>query len=238
MMQNRFFAAAAAGAFALFAVAACAEEPAHGPRLLTVSGAGEVKATPDMATVSAGVVSDAKTATEALSANSRDMKNVMDKIKAAGVADKDIQTSQFSLYPRYAVTDRGRTDPERIVGYTAHNSVSIRVRDLEKLGGILDAVTKSGANSMGGLSFMLSDPDPLVAEARKDAVADAKAKAKLYAEAAGVKLGDLITLNENGAYAPRPVAYAARGLAESADVPIAPGEQDVTANVTLVFEIE
>ena len=164
-------------------------------RTLSLTGRAEVRAAPDMAVISAGTVSEANTAREALSANNETMAAVLKTIAAAGVAEKDIQTSNFSIQPKYTYPPRasdGAQEAPRIDGYTVSNTVTVLVRNLDRLGAVMDAVVSSGVNQMNGLNFTIAEPEPLRNEARKRAVADALARAQLYADAAGVKLGSRV----------------------------------------------
>jgi uncharacterized protein YggE len=207
-------------------------------RRLVVGGTGEASARPDLAVISAGVVVQADTASAALAENTRTMNAVLEQLSASGLAEEDVQTSQFSVMPLY---EQQRPDPEtiespRIIGYQVSNQVTARVRDLDRLGAVLDALVSAGANSVYGPSFELADPEPLLEQARDAAVADALAKAKRYAAAAGVKLGKIVSIEESGSYAPpRPMM---RTEAMASDVPIAPGQTELSANVTMVFAID
>jgi hypothetical protein len=207
------------------------------PRLLTVSGTGEAKAVPDQATVSAGVVTEAKTAGDALAANSRAMNAVFATLKRFGIPDKSIQTSNFSVAPQYP--DYDSKQPRRIIGYQVSNTVTVTVDDLAKLGPALDALVSSGANSLGDIAFSVRDEKPLLAQAREAAVKDAMAKAETLARAAGVSLGPIVSIGEEGAAAPvRPMYRTmAMAAAPAAPPPVAAGEESLTANVTISWEI-
>jgi uncharacterized protein len=208
------------------------------PRRLVVTGTGEASARPDVAMISAGVVVQADTASAALAANTRAMNAVLEQLRAAGLAQEDIQTSQFAVTPLYESRppDPQRTEPPGIVGYQVSNQVTARVRDIDRLGATLDALVRAGANSIDGLHFEVADPRQLLGEARDGAVADALAKARRYAAAAGVELGEIIAIEEGGAYPPpRPMM---RAEAMAADVPIAPGRSELSASVTITFAIE
>ncbi|WP_347312777.1 SIMPL domain-containing protein [Defluviimonas sp. SAOS-178_SWC] len=207
------------------------------PATISVTGEGRVEAAPDMATISLGVTNDAGTAAEAMAANSDAVRAVIERLTAAGVEERDIQTSGLSLGPRY---DYGRSDgtPPTIVGYSASNMVTVRVRALDTLGGVLDAVVAGGANTLNGLSFGIAEDREVMDEARTRAVADAARKAGLYANAAGVRLGRVLSISEAGAYQPpMPMAMAEAGFAKSAAVPVAPGEVNIVASVSVVYEI-
>ena len=235
---------------ALFSLAAALAAPAaaqttqHIPqRTLSLTGQGEVKSAPDIAVISAGVVSEAKTAREALTLNNKSMASVLQTIEATGVARKDIQTSSFSVQPKYKYAKRsstGEQEPPRITGYTVSNSVTVIARDLEKLGPVLDAVVSSGVNQMNGLSFSIAEPAPLRNEARQLAVAEARARAELYAQAAGVSLGKILSISEAGGYQPPQPAYRRAALESAAadSVPIAQGQQSIQMQVNIVWEIE
>jgi uncharacterized protein YggE len=229
--------------FALAAAVACLALPVHAepastqPRTITVSGEGEVKAVPDQAILSAGVVSQAVTADEALATNRRAMNAVFATLKRQGIPDRAIRTSEFSVQPQYGEQRQGNAPPH-IVGYQVSNNVSVTVDDLSKLGGAIDALVASGANSMGGISFTIRDPKPLLRQARDAAVKDAMDRASVYAKAAGVALGHVVQISEGGAEAPRPVFRAMALDASPAQTPIAAGEQTVAAQVTVSFEIK
>jgi hypothetical protein len=216
---------------------ATAADPAAAPRTITVNGEGQAHAAPDMAVISIGVQSDALTAAAALRQNSADMSATIAKLKELGVADRDIQTSGLSVNPRYDY----ETTPQqpKVTGFTASNSVTVRLRDLSKAGDVIDEAVQSGANSLGGISFGFDDPKPLYNEARTDAVADAKAKATLLTEAAGVRLGKLLYIQDGYVAQPMPKMYSARmEMAADSSVPMEAGESTVTASISLVYEIE
>lgn len=210
-------------------------------RTVTVTGEGFTLAKPDMASITVGVTSQGATAAEALGDNTTKMNAVMEAIKGAGIEERDVQTANFSVNPNYSQPDKDHPDaPSKIVGYTVSNDVTVRVRDLTKLGAALDTfVTTAGANTLYGISFDFADPAPLLDDARKHAIADAKAKAKLMADAAGVTLGPVQTISESGSSTPMPMMKQiyAMDSARSA-VPIAAGESRIAANVMMVFSIE
>ena len=208
------------------------------PRRLVVTGTGEASARPDVAVISAGVVAQADTASAALAENTQAMNRVFEQLRAAGLPPEDLQTAQFAVTPLYESRqpDPQITQPPRIVGYQVSNQVSARVRDIDRLGATLDALVGAGANSIDGLSFDLADPKQVLGEARDAAVADALAKAKRYAAAAGVQLGAIISIEEGGGYPPpRPMM---RAEAMAADVPIAPGQTELSASVTITFALD
>lgn len=203
---------------------------------IAVQGQGEVSATPDMAMISSGVTTQGATAREALDANSSAMEELMAALEAAGIDARDVQTSNFSVSPNYVYSDardsNGYTLPPKIQGYQVSNSVSVRVRDIEQLGAILDRSVDVGANTINGISFMVADPTALLDEARKAAFADARRKAELYAATAGEALGELEAITESQGYSsPEPMAMYAR--ADAASVPVAAGEMTFAVNVTV-----
>ena len=226
---------------ALAALSLCtppAAPPHDPPRRSVVPGPGAGRARPDVAVISAGVVVQADAASAALAENTRAMNAVLEELRAAGLAQEDVQTSQFSVTPLYETRqpDPQRTEPPGIIGYQVSNQVTARVRDIDRLGATLDALVGAGANSIDGPYFEIADPKQLQGEARDAAVADALAKARRYATAAGVELGEIIAIEEAGAFAPpRPMM---RAEAMAASVPIAPGQSELSASVTLTFALE
>lgn len=224
-------------ATALITSAANAEET---PSSMTISASASVNARPDLAIITAGVVSDDKTAAGALSKNNAAMRNVLKTYHEVGIAKKDIMTSNFSIDPQYVHPKRQANEAPpapQLVGYLVSNQVTVKIRDHKALGKVLDKVVSSGANTIHGLSFMLSNPDPVVNEARKKAVANAKHKAELYASSLGVSLGRILSVHESHS-APSP-RMARMSLAADAggSVPIAAGEQAYDANVTITWEL-
>lgn len=224
-----------------FIAPALAVETERREATIMVSGEGEATVAPDMAVISLAVVRDADTASEALSANSAAMTEVLAALKAQGIAEKDLQTTEFSIQPKYKQETRtdGSYEAPVIVGYTVSNGLTVRVRELAKLGTIIDESVKLGVNQGGGISFTNDDPEATIEAARKQAVEKAAAKAKTLTEAAGVKLGRVVEISENFAR-PMPQVYAAAPMAKMADesVPIASGENlySVTVNITYAIE--
>ncbi len=202
---------------------------------LTVIGQGSVQAVPDMATITMGVSAQARTAAAALASNSADTAKMLAVIGDAGVAAKDVQTSGLSMFPVWNNRNSGENNSPAVVGYTVNNQVTIRVRDLDRLGAIMDAVVSAGANQFNGLSFGLQDPVPAADIARENAVEDAARKARLYADSAGVELGQILELRETNTGFSGPVVM--REMAVMGSVPIAQGEVSTGATVTIVYEI-
>jgi hypothetical protein len=234
--MSRHVLATAFLALLIAAPAAMAEETKP-PRNISLTGHGEVRIAPDMALVTIGTVDQAATAAEALAANNASMAAVIAVLKAAGIAEKDMQTSNFLVQPRY---DYGNsTQPPRLVGYEVSNTLTVTVRRLETLGVLLDRSVASGSNRIDGISFQLTNPDAAMDEARKRAAADAVRKARLYGAALGVNLGPVLSVSESGGLPPPvPMQMKTMGAeAVSAEVPIARGEQTVSVDVNIAWEI-
>lgn len=212
--------------------------------IIHVTGEGEIAVPPDIAAISVGVVRESQTARAALTANNNAMAKVLEAMKAQGINDKDLQTSGFNISPRYHYPPREKghqQKPPKIVGYTVSNNLSIRIRDLEKLGKIIDQVVTLGVNSGGNIKFMNDNPKAALKQARKAAMADAVNKGQTLADAAGVNLGRILEISENS-HSPRPVTIA-RGqfVSESmmADaVPVASGENTYHVSVNVKWEID
>lgn len=237
MIRRNFAALGLAALAGSLAVPASAQETRPPQRLIALAGHGEVKAKPDMAIITVGVLNQGTTAREAVTANNTAMEKVIASLKAAAIEPKDIQTSNFSVNPRY---DYQNNVQPRLVGYDVSNNVTVTVRNLAKLGGVLDDVVSEGSNQVNGIMFAIANPDPLEDEARKLAVTDARRKANLYAEAAGVALGTVMSISEGGG-APPPVPMYNRAMmkAEAApQVPMAEGEQTVAIDVHIAWEIK
>ncbi|MEM8649709.1 MAG: SIMPL domain-containing protein [Pseudomonadota bacterium] len=220
-----------------------AEARNHGRKAaISVTGTGTVETTPDMAVISVGVVREAKTAREALSANNEAMAKVLAAMKEQGIADKDLQTSNFNISPNLVYpkrTSTGEQPAPRIVGYTVSNNLTIRIRELAKVGEILDETVSLGVNQGGGIQFLNAETKPFLKEARVKDVEDAKEKAQTLAEASGVTLGKILSINEGGSVnRPRPVAYARSAtVAEAAAVPVAAGENSYSVTVQIRWAI-
>jgi len=222
---------------AVAAMPAMAQGDGPTPRLLTVSGEGQAKARPDQATLSAGVVTDGRTAADALGANNRAMTNVFATLKRLGIADKSIQTSGITVTPQYP--DFNSKQPHRVTGYQVSNSVTVTVDNLDNLGPAIDALVSSGANSLGDIGFSIRDPKPLMAAAREDAVKDAIARAETLSRAAGVTLGPIVSISEGSFGAPPQPMFR---MAMTAGVPappppVAAGENTLSTTVSVTWEI-
>lgn len=201
----------------------------HQQRLLSVVGVGQVATEPDMAVISLGVTHQAETARAAMDMVNADATSLLEALAALDVAPRDVQTDQLSVSPFWDNKDQTRS----IIGYEARNSVSVRVRDLSRLGSVMDAALSAGSNDFNGLRFTMQDPTPLEAQARKAAVKDAMARAAELAEAAGVTLGPVVTLTEQGGRG-QPMMMAA---ARSEDMAIATGEVAINASVSMTFDL-
>jgi uncharacterized protein len=203
--------------------------------LLDVVAEGRTTRTPDLATIRAGVVTQADTAAAALRDNAARMARVEAAVRAAGVAARDVQTAQIALQPQYRY---GENVPPVITGYQATNTLTVRFRDVGRAGPVLDALVAEGANQIDGPQLTLSEPDAALDEARTDAVRRARAKAELYARAAGLRVERVVSIEEQGEQAggPRPpVVFAAARMAADAKTAVEPGETDVTTTVRVRF---
>lgn len=211
------------------------EQPARLARTVTVSAAGQVSAEPDIARISTGVVSEAATAREALTRNSAAMAALIAGLKENGIDEKDIQTSSFSIDPRYNNPLEGQT--AMITGYRVLNQVEVTARNLDRLGEVMDALVVLGANQMNGLTFDVSKAETLKDGARKDAIANALRRAKLYAEAAGAEVGEVIAIAEEAAQF-QPVALRMDRAMKAESVPIERGSQTLEARVTVTWALK
>lgn len=214
------------------------EVPIESRPTITVSGQGEAQQVPDTAYVSVGVQTQAPQAGEAMRENNRAMEQLLKTFKQRNIQDRDIQTTNFSISPQYQ-RDRPRANEPiepKIVGYRVSNQVRVKVRDLDILGQLLDEVVVSGANSISGISFDVAEPQRAEDEARQAAVQDAARRAKLFAEAVGGKVGKPLQISEVG-FRPSPRPQMMRAMAAESSVPIARGEQQLTASVTIVYEL-
>jgi uncharacterized protein YggE len=223
----------AAGLVLFAASPAALAQQADVPRTITVSAAGQVAAEPDQARVASGVTTEAATANEALAANTQAMSKVIAGLKASGIEANDIQTTSFRVEPRYTRPKEG--EAPRIDGYRVTNQVEVLARNLDRLGEILDQLASSGANEMAGLTFEVSRAETLRDEARKEAVANALRRAKLYAAAAGAEVGDVLVIQEGGEMGPRPMPMARAMKAEA--VPIERGTEMLEATVTVTWAL-
>lgn len=210
--------------------------PAHEPqRTITISGHGQVSGPPDLVTITTGVSTQANTAAAALADNTAQMKKVFTALGQMNVPRNKIQTVNFSVSPEYS---NGQNNQERVLtGYRVINQVRVQLDDVNMLGKALDTLVQAGANQMDGIDFAIKNPAPLLEKARTQAVADARTRAETYARAAGVTLGPIVSIREGGE-TPRPMFRMMAMAAAPAPVPVAAGEENVDANVTVVWEIQ
>ncbi len=235
----RSLAVVAAVALAMLATAACAQQaaaPASDGTLLSISAQAEAHRVPDVATVSAGVVTQAPDANAAMRANAAQMDKVMAAIRAAGIAERDIQTAGINVNPQYHYAENM---PPKITGYQANNTVSLKVRDIGKLGKVLDALVASGANQVNGPAFEVDQPEAAYDEARRAALGKAQARAQMYAKELGLRVRRIVSIDEGGGFRPPvPVPMMAMARAEKAyDTAVSPGETTLSANLAVVFEL-
>jgi uncharacterized protein YggE len=239
-----FSIAVLAFAVSLAASAATAQVPAEptlaatagNGTLLEVSAQAEARRAPDVATLSAGVVTQAADANAAMRDNAARMDKVMQAIQAAGIATRDIQTAGVNLNPQYRYVEN--QNPV-ITGYQASNTVNLKVRDISRLGKVLDALVASGANQVNGPSFEIDQPEPVYDQARRDALAQAQARAAMYAKTLGMHVRRIVSISEGGGFRPPgpvPMMAMARAKAES-DTAISPGETSLSATLDVVFEL-
>jgi uncharacterized protein len=206
--------------------------PSGTPRQVTVVGSGEVRGRPDTATVQIGVESNAATTQAALDQNNTQVQAVIDSIKALGVAEEDIQTRNFNIYPRYD------SDSRQVTGYTVSNAVVVTIRNLDDAGTLLDQVVSEGANRIYGISFSVDDPSELIAQARDEAVADARRKAEQLAQGSNATIGDVLVITENVGSPPPMPMLGREVMTQAADaVPIEAGEQSFSARVQVTYEL-
>ncbi|HUE79168.1 MAG TPA: SIMPL domain-containing protein [Sphingomicrobium sp.] len=240
-MRNTFLAALALGSAAV-PVSAFAQATAQfaqtisGTRL-DVSATGEVSRIPDVAIITAGVMTRSQSATGAIAENAARMERVRDALKRAGIPDRDIQTTNLSLNPEYRYQDN---QPPQLTGYTASNQVNVRFRDIRNTGRILDALVAEGANQINGPNLTIDKPEAALDEARTAAIAAGRARAELYARALGMRVVRLLSVSEGSGYSvppPMPIMRAEARSAMAADTKIDPGEQQLQATVAMSFEL-
>ncbi len=210
------------------------QQRATGPRVV-VTGEGSVSVAPDVVQIRSGVTTRGKTVREATETNSKTMAAVLTALTESGIPQKDVRTAQLSIQPVYASQDSGKE--QKLVGYNVVNHVSAKIKHIEKLGDVLDRLIAAGATDVWNVEFLISEADKALDQAREAAIADARRKAEVYARAAGVTLGRVVSIEEeSGVSSPVPM----RALAQPAPgmhMPVAPGENTLRAVVTLGFEI-
>ena len=251
-MINRKTAALFASAFIAVSFASALSQPAFAQEknvsekqqaFIMVTGEGEVQAAPDMAILDLTVLREAKTAREAMTDNNKAMTQVLAAMKDAGIEDRDLQTSGVNIQPTYTYpSDKNGLKAPKIIGYSVTNGLTVRVRDLNKVGDLLDKSIDLGVNQSGGLRFINDDPSKQLTDARKKAMENALEKAKVLTETAGAKLGRVLEISEYS-NSPRPIAMArSKMVAMSAEaagdsVPVSAGENSYNVNVNVKFEI-
>ncbi len=233
LMEPRAPLAFAIAAGTLLAAPALAQSVP--PAMISVTGEATVSVPPDLVQIDGGVTSDAKTAREASETNNAAMGKVLLALKGAGIDEKDYQTSRLQLQPQSA-PNRVSSGPMQIVGYRATNRVTIRLRDVTKVASVIDTLVGAGANDVGGINFMVSQPSKLLDEAREQAVADARRKAEIYARATGVALGAPLNISEEGSPGPMPYRKMSGGMAAAA--PVAQGEETLQVTVSVSWAIK
>ncbi|RMG92312.1 MAG: DUF541 domain-containing protein [Chloroflexi bacterium] len=206
---------------------------------ITVIGQGKASGTPDQAQVQVGVETFADTVSAATAENEATIQRIMDALEQLGIDQKDIQTTNYSLWAEQIYGDRG---PEGIAGYRVNNQVNVTIRDIDKVGQVLSAVTEAGANTIYGVFFTVSDPGQLEAQAREEAMNDARARAESLAELAGVELGDVVAITEVIGQPVPLMDYGMGGgfaIAESAvsEPSISPGELNFQTQIQVTFSI-
>jgi uncharacterized protein len=214
--------------------------PAHAqtvpPPAISVTGEATVSVAPDLAQIDGGVTSDAKTARAASEANNAAMGKVLLALKGAGIDEKDYQTSRLSLQPQFAANYNPSDRASGIVSFRASNRVTVKVHDVTKVANVIDMLVGAGANEIGGINFTVTQASKVLDEAREKAIADARRKAEIYARAAGVTLGDPISISEEGASVPAFRGKMAAPMAAS--TPVAPGEETLSVTVGMTWAIK
>jgi len=205
------------------------------PPTVSVTGEASISVPPDLAQIDSGVTTEAKTAREASEANNKAMGGVLQALKNAGLAEKDVQTSRLSLSPQSA-PNRNANAPFLIVGYRASNRVTVTIRDITKVADTIDVLVGAGANEISGMSFMVSKASKLLDDARSEAIADARRKAEIYAKAANISLGAPISISEESTPGPMPYRKMAADMAASA--PVAQGQETLRVSVSVSYEIK
>lgn len=205
------------------------------PPTVSVTGEASISVPPDLAQIDSGVTTEAKTAREASESNNKAMGGVLQALKNAGIAEKDIQTSRLSLSPQ-STPGRNPNAPFQITGYRASNRVTVTIRDITKVADTIDVLVGSGANEISGISFMVSKASKLLDDARSEAIADARRKAEIYAKAANISLGAPISISEETA--PGPVPYRKMAADMAASAPVAQGQETLRVSVSVSYELK
>ena len=209
-------------------------------RFITVTGEGQVSATPDTAWVTSGVNTQSETAAQALKDNNKIMQEMLAVFNDADIEENHIQTSGFNVHPIYDYANN--SNKPRLTGYQVRNSITAKLTDLDKLGELLDDIVNAGSNQVSGINFGFDDDEELLDQARINAMANALKKAQLYANSIDAEVGDVVSISETGATIPTPVFRTAEmaqaRMADSGSVPVMKGEQELSARVTVVYELD
>ena len=210
--------------------------PDSPPRTITVPGEGRVRVRPDLADLRVGISLTEKTVQAARTAGAVALQSILSRLKSLGITTRDIQTSIVSMTPAYDYSDR---NPPRLIGYALTNTVAVTIRDLERVGDVIDGALTSGATTLDSISFRVADPGPAQKQARELAVADARARAETLAEAAGVELTGVAAISEGGAEPPFQPYQAMRSMAMAKDesTPVEAGMNEIAVSVTVTFTI-
>ena len=210
-------------------------QTANDGTLLSIAADAQATRVPDIATLSGGVVTQAADANTAMRANADQMSRVMAAIKAAGIAERDVQTAGISLFPQYRYAEN---QPPTITGYQATNTVNVKVRDISRLGKVLDALVASGANQISGPNFEIDEPEAAYDEARRNALKKAQARADMYAATLGLRVRRIVSISEGGgSNPPGPIPMMKMAAMEARDTPVSPGETSLSASLNVVFEL-
>jgi uncharacterized protein YggE len=235
----RLIRVAAAFAVLAWTPAAAAQEPqvqvpAVQGTLLSVSAEGASEGRPDMATINLGVTSEGQTAQAAMQENARRMTALTQALRRAGVAERDIQTSNVSVYPQQQYQEG---QPPRITGYQANNTVTAKVRNINNTGRVIDAAVAAGGNTVHGVAFSYQDAEAQLDTARRDAVREARRRADLYAEALGMRVHRIVAVSEGAGFTPPIPVRMERMAASDVSTPISPGEIETRVSVSVTFEL-
>lgn len=206
------------------------------PPAISVTGEATVSVAPDQAQIDGGVTSDARTAREASDANNAAMGKVLLALKGAGIEEKDYQTSRLSLQPQFATPSKASERAQGILSFRASNRVTVKIRDVTKVANVIDVLVSAGANEIGGIHFTVTQASKVLDEAREKAIADARRKAEIYAKAAGVTLGEPISISEEGA--PVPLYRGKMAAPMAAGAPVAQGEETLSVTVSVSWAIK
>ncbi|MBI3438648.1 MAG: SIMPL domain-containing protein [Proteobacteria bacterium] len=204
--------------------------------LLSMSAEGKVEGRPDMATINLGVQTEAQTAQAAVQANAQRMTALLAALRRAGIAERDIQTSNVSVNPQQQYRENR---PPIVTGYQANNTVTAKIRAIDTVGRVIDATVAAGGNTVNGVYFSYQNPDAQMDAARRNAIQEARRRAEIYASALNMHVARVVAVQEGGGYSPPVPMMMARGLAsaDAAPTPVEPGQIETTATVSVTFEL-